>query len=332
MQAGRQSSVRTGWRWAAADLALRGIERFLPVVPAGDGGVPLFVVGAPRSGTTLVYQLITHGLRTSYFCNLANRHPLHAAAATWLMRSRIRRYVTDFRSTYGATVGCGGPSQGDHIWQTWLGSARRYCDPATLEDTAIQDARSTVAAVVQLLGAPFVNKSIANSVRIAALLRLFPRSLFVVVERDLAAAGRSQLLNLLRRGDATGADWVSAQPRAFDRLRNLPPPERAVGQIVEIRADIRADLGRIPRRRVIVVRYEDVCASPAGLTGAVARLWHDNGVNVRPRRPAPAAFPVSMGKPLEPGLESALLGAVHAAQVGVDRPGPVDRRVPLEIP
>jgi hypothetical protein len=307
-------------RYTAIDLVLRAIDRFIRHTRFTDGGVPLFIVGAPRSGTTLVYQLITHSLHTAYFCNLANRHPVHPAAATWLMRRSIREYCTDFTSEYGGTSGRAAPSQGDGIWSRWFGPNRDFCDPAALDEGAISEMCTTVDSVAGILDAPFANKSVANAVRVAALVRTFPRCVFVSVERDLLATARSQLVNIMDRASKAGSEWASARPRAYARLKNLPPAEKAIGQIHEIRNDLRIDLRKISSSRYLEVKYEEVCAAPADFVKRVRELWYRHGVIARDRHAAPPPFRVSAGKRLDPsleqGLSDALASVCHNNMVG----------------
>src|SRR5262245_7661616 len=78
---------------------------------------PLFVISLPRSGSTLLYQLLLQRFRLAYFSNLMAAFPLSpatiAAASAWFGGQSPPR---DFASNFGATRGWRGPNQGWRLW------------------------------------------------------------------------------------------------------------------------------------------------------------------------------------------------------------------------
>src|SRR5690606_21792278 len=85
----------TGLRPLEAALVARGAREAEAAPP------PVFVVGPPRSGTTLVYQLLVRRFRVAYLSNLAHRLYETPAAATWLGRPFVRPWTGPFESRYG---------------------------------------------------------------------------------------------------------------------------------------------------------------------------------------------------------------------------------------
>ena len=159
---------------------------------------PVFILGPPRSGTTLLYQLLTTCLRFSYICNLADRFHDCPVATTVLLRGLIRSYRTDFTSRYSRTGGYAGPSEGATIWRKWFGWG--YVDESDVTHEARREAYTLVAALESVLGAPFVSKSPRHSTRIRALESVFPGCLFLRVSRDPLAVAQS-ILKRRRAGD-----------------------------------------------------------------------------------------------------------------------------------
>ncbi len=76
----------------------------------------LFIIGLPRSGTTLVYQYIVHRLRVSYFSNAVGRYPRSPCVATLWERATKGDYRSDFASNYGATTGPAAPHEAGNVW------------------------------------------------------------------------------------------------------------------------------------------------------------------------------------------------------------------------
>ncbi len=83
-------------------------------------GPPCFVVGPPRSGTTIVYEALVTRFRTAYFSNLAHRLHRTPAAATRFGRRIIAEWRGDFASAYGHIEGWGSPSEAGWIWRRWI--------------------------------------------------------------------------------------------------------------------------------------------------------------------------------------------------------------------
>ena len=65
--------ARAPWR---AQNYLYLIERALLAVTSRSEGSQLFILGPPRTGTTLIYQYIAHRLNVAYFTNGVGRYPL----------------------------------------------------------------------------------------------------------------------------------------------------------------------------------------------------------------------------------------------------------------
>ena len=276
--------------------ALAQVDTFLLRRDSSYPGTPVFIVGPPRSGTTVIYQLLTHCLRTSYLCNFANQYFHAPIGATWAMRRGIRNYISDFKSTYGSTKGRGGPSQGDRIWARWMGNRRSYVGVSDVPVNTMIEMRGTIGHISRIMDAPFINKSIANSVRIPALSAVFPNALFLWTVRDLAQTVQSQLINrreALAKGNEEQRMWMSARPREYESIRGLPLVEQVCSQIHYLHKNIESDLRQFARGRYRVLRYEDVCVSPGTCVSVVEGFWQDGGTRVERRFDPPASFPIS---------------------------------------
>ena len=83
--------------------------------------VPVFIIGAARTGTTLVYQCVARALKVSYFSNWMVRFPTFPAIV-----AKLASYVCGctplgiFTSEHGKTAGWRSPSQTYQIWSRWF--------------------------------------------------------------------------------------------------------------------------------------------------------------------------------------------------------------------
>jgi omega-hydroxy-beta-dihydromenaquinone-9 sulfotransferase len=154
---------------------------------------PILIVGAPGSGTTLLYQTlcshrdlayINHNmLRTGFRKHgrlLGDRRK-----ALYILHNLIHR---DPASTL--------PHEADAFWMTYF---RDYYDYMTENDYAEEMAayfRKKVLQVQNLWGRPrFVNKNLQNSFRVRLLNSIFPDAKFIHIIRD----GRAVAFSLLNK-------------------------------------------------------------------------------------------------------------------------------------
>src|SRR5680860_340245 len=84
----------------------------------------LLILGASRSGTTLLYQVLTRYLQVSYFSNLSASFPLSPITATKTFAHLFKKPSGEFKNYFGSVSGFNGPNDGFPIWNRWLGTDR----------------------------------------------------------------------------------------------------------------------------------------------------------------------------------------------------------------
>lgn len=261
---------------------------------------PVFIVGLPRSGTTLLYQLTTYALTTSYFTNLALRLRVQgivrppAVFAAWLgslLRLPEHRRET-FRSSHGITRGLGNPSDSVMIWQHWF--PNRYVDAGELTADARHAIYQIVSGTEKMFGQPFVDKCTHHSIRIRALVEIFPTALFVHCTRNPLAVAQSLYLASIRPGiEPPEERWDSTRPRGFELLWHLGMVERVCKQVYLIEQEIRKGLAFVLPQGIVKVDYSDICQAPQRVVENVASLMDRNGVRTTQVRSVPAQFACS---------------------------------------
>jgi len=211
---------------------------------------PIFIIGPPRSGTTLVYQVLLRRFLLSYFCNLVANFPLSPGIVTKIL-ARITGIDPPplFVSQYGDTSGWNAPSQGHAIWARWFGKVQGYYGGGVLSASALKQLRGTVAMVEAAFRAPFINKSIGHSVRLQPLAEAFPNSLFVRVHRNPLQIAQSILRG---RRDYFGDQdhWFSVRPKQYDDIKEHEAINQVCEQIYYTNENIESDVQVLPTRRL----------------------------------------------------------------------------------
>ncbi|MCC6224113.1 MAG: sulfotransferase [Thermoleophilia bacterium] len=290
----------------AFNLGLGRLETAL-----GDGSdrplaqAPLFIVGAPRSGSTLLYQLAVERFDVAYLSNLHCR--LYGAPA--LVERVVRRLPAPgvaFSSRYGSTVGARAPSECLQYWYRFFRRRPQHVPLAEADPARLEALRASLRALGRAARRPLVLKNLVSSLRLEPLGTVLPEAIFVVSTRDLLDNARSILA---ARHDIHGdfGRWWSVEPPALAELQALPPEAQAVEQVRHVEALIRAGCDRLGPERFVWVRYEELCDDPRGTLDLIAAQAARRGIALAPRREVPERFERGGGRQLDPALDGRLV-------------------------
>lgn len=305
--------------------ALWPMERSL-LAGSGETEEPtVFIVGPPRSGTTLVYEAMVGTMRFAYISNLAHRLYRVPVAASRLGAGMLSRYQPQYESKWGHVSGWAAPNEGGWVWERWFPSHEESgsAEPCPEATGAM---RRTIGAMCAVMRGPFLNKNVNHSVWIPYLARVFPRSVFVEVNRDVVTTARSMLkARADELGDGGAHEWISVKPRGWQAFARETPETQCVAQNMLVKRQIDEDCAGLDPVRRVVVPYERFCDNPAGSLDDVRSRLAAAGVHIEQRGDAPAPFPRRGEKSADDtasrledarALVESRLGAAHAP-VGV---------------
>jgi Sulfotransferase family len=280
----------------------------------------LFILGLPRSGTTLVYQYAAHRFNVAYFTSWTGRFPLSPCVVTVAERLRHPGYSSDFRSRYGKIAGLGAPREAGSVWGRFF-DPNSYQDLAQIDTRKIHILRQTVACLQRAQrDVPFINKNVKHMQRLPALAEIFPSARFLVVEREPADVALS--LFRARRDSPSGpTQWWSVRPPDYEDLRRLSLPKQIAGQVASLKRRLNEDIARLDSKRVLTIRYEEFCRQPEKLTDMLEAALSP----VSPRNTPMGQFPVARNRPSCP-MECAVMAELERVMTdplrhrGVERP------------
>ena len=241
--------------------------------PAGFASA-VFVIGPPRSGTTLVYQLLQRVMGLRAWTN-RDAH-LYTAPYLAFARRAPQDLPSAFSSVHGRTDAPNDVHEAASLWYRWFDRTQSPWGQ-TLDPRATQSLRTELRWCARLAGQSIVWKNTYNSARVAALAAALPEAVFVVVERDVFATA-SSILNARAHDDASG--WWSLPVPGADALLAQPPARQAIAQVVRTYHGIDASIAGL-RRAPIRVRYEALCRDPATTLGELQRQLAADGVRLR---------------------------------------------------
>lgn len=281
---------------------------------------PIFVLGAPRSGTTLLHQLLVEGLEVGWLANAHAVNPDDISRIERRDRPRAARTPTAWASNYGATTESWEPNEAEGFWYRFVPRRPHELAPQDVSRGQVAAVRAAVREFAASCGAPVVFKNVYNSLRIPLLAAALPEARYVLIERELETNARSLLAGRVKHGDPQA--WFSAEPAGADAVRSSSPGAQVTWQVRRMNDVARARLGELAPEQSYAVSYEQLCRDPRGVLAAIHAWLRESGVDVELRAVAnvPAQFEVRAGGRLDDALEQDLSAALASAPVAEDAP------------
>ena len=236
-----------------------------------------FVVlcGAPRSGTTLLAQLLARSRAFDYVSNFTARFwkaPYFASLLEQRIGLKQALFPNRIESEYGVTPQPNEPHEFGFFWNSWLryeGDTHRIA-LRDMEPNRIDGLRSELWRLSSLSSLPFLIKNNIVGLNAAAAMRVLGDVRFVVVRRDPLFTAQS--IYLAREEMLGSADpFWSLRPSGYAAMRSLDAPEQIAHQLAGIYEDIRCDLAEIGAPHV-EIGYESLCRDPVAAVETVGRL------------------------------------------------------------
>lgn len=288
--------------------ALAPLEALL-AARAGQGArqaPPCFIIGPPRSGTTLLYEAMVTRFAMAFISNAAHRFHATPLAASWLCRRAIRDWRGSFTSSMGHIDGWASPNEGGWVWRHWLADGD-WTDGADLPESAIAGARRLTTGMAAVLGGPFLNKNVMHSNRLLAMHRIWPDARYLVVRRDVTDTARSIVRALgAGAGPEVGGGWRSVRPRLAPQWEGRSLAARSMAQAIGVYRDIAEDAPAVGAERFHEVDYAALCADPAAAFAGIVMFLEATGGAPQVRASLPATFRSGGARPLDPADEREL--------------------------
>jgi hypothetical protein len=247
----------------------RALDRYETrgVAPAALAHPPILIVGAPRSGSTLLHQALVQRFDVAY---ISNRHcRLNGAPSLVEARRGATRHHATYTSHHGFERGATAPSECGQYWYRFFPRSPHHVPLAAADPASMARLRRSVARFTAAAGRPVVFKNLYCSLRMEPIAHALPEALFLVMHRDPIENARSLLAGRMRRsGDY--ASWWSAEPPGIEEIRRLSPARQVVEQVRAIEgviADARTSIGN---RRFLDVEYARMCDEPHAVMDEVA--------------------------------------------------------------
>lgn len=275
---------------------------------------PVFIMTPPRSGSTLLYQLMAGHMATCYFSNLADRlrvqgSEISPALSAYLVKlfGLDKAAVSVFESYYGRSGSWGGPNEANGIWERWFPEDPHHVPPGYLSAEARRGVYRAVAVTERIFDRPLLNKCIRNSVRIEAIAEIFPTALFIQCNRNPLDIAQS--LFVARTRDFPFKDnqsedprkwWFSVKPKEYETIQTKSIVEQVCEQVYYVEKSIELARQTLGESRFLNVDYKNLCENPHQEIALIVDFMNKNDAPTRVTKSLPDSFPYSTGCKIEP--------------------------------
>lgn len=233
----------------------------------------VFLLGAGRSGTTLLYKLLSAHQGVAYLSNYQNRYPKWSFLAylqhilnqfpeykrkSWF-KEQGNAYFNERRKWLQSIVPT--PAEAEPVYAS-CGIPLMPTDDFFLQPGTIECLQNRFERILQMsCGELLLTKRTANNRRIPILKQIFPDAKYIHLIRD----GRAVAYSLLRVAwwNDHVMHWANKTPRQMI-AEGHNPLELAAQNWVEGMKSLEHGIPLIPSSNLLEVRYDDLLSDPRG--------------------------------------------------------------------
>jgi hypothetical protein len=223
----------------------------------------VFILGSPRTGSTLLYQILSYNTSSNYFSNLMNVACPQFPIIGFLIQKEIPNCKISYESDYGKTKDILAPSEGSLIFRNWFGGEHPSQSKSNIVLINKYEHMINTFKAFQYFSKSdnhyVVTKNAWNCFRIRNLKKVFPNITFVWIRRDIVGASLSDLYARYRNGNPQ-VTWNSATLSNYKEIQKLHYCEQVVEQQYQYNETIYKDLEE-NNCKYFEVWYEDICES-----------------------------------------------------------------------
>lgn len=223
---------------------------------------PVFIIGPPRSGSTILFQVLTNYLDVSYITNLVNLAKTNPYFGFYLNdKFSTNKPHNTFSSNFGKTKdnNLSAPNEG-LFWYKWIEKGVYFSDSNSLNNKQKKEFRDTIYAIINKYKKPFLIKNLSFSVRLKLLVDIFPEAKYIYIKRNPVYIAQS-IIQAKRKLNIPDYEMWSVKPKKFKEFEKSGLVKQVINQINGIEDHINDDKQLIPENNFIEISYEELCSN-----------------------------------------------------------------------
>ncbi len=225
----------------------------------------IFIVGVPRSGSTLLHQLLAEHLDIAYISNALSKYWMAPNyAKQFLLDNQSKSSISEsrFSSSYGRTSGENSPSEFGYFWQYWLN--HKDHDQLSENDLTTIDwpnLSKTLNYLAHNFGSPLLLKNLNYiNFKISSIYEKLDAK-FIHITRNPADVC-SSIYNARIREYGSDINWWSIRPKSKKELSELSAWEQIFHQYLICEYEIYSQLEKLPPEKKLTLDYSQIIEDP----------------------------------------------------------------------
>ena len=254
---------------------------------------PVFIIGPPRSGTTILYQLLCKHTNFSYINNfIGDWYRIPALAAKVYITLFKGENELELSSNFGKSKNHNGPNEFGEFWYKYFSRTHSFKDQ---NKKSAKKLKMEIAAITKTFEKPILLKNVVNSMRIESLSNIFDNSTFIVIKRDKLDNAQSILNARISLHNNKNHQWSVITPSMRDNP-SLPFYKDIINQLNDIQLNIESSFKRLGNDRSIFIKYEDLCNNTHKVLKSILQKLNSKGLNLNEKGHIPRKLNFSTGK------------------------------------
>ena len=254
---------------------------------------PVFIIGPPRSGTTVLYQLLCKHFNFGYTNNfVADWYNIPITATRLYNIFSSQNSSIELTSNFGKSSNLYGPNEFGKFWYRWFSKTHELKDNYPLIENKL---RLEIAGLTKIHQKPMLFKNVINSMRINVLSQIFDNSIFIVLNRENLDIAQSILNARIELYNNKNHSW-SVVTSALQTDPDIPYYKQIVNQIKGVTSNINLARKNIGDNKFIFVDYKELCNNTDQVLKSIHSQLITRGIRVDANNNYPNKLNYSTGK------------------------------------
>ena len=262
----------------------------------------VFIIGNPRSGTTLMMQVLASTGQFSYPTNLLARF-----SSTPFIGSKIQLLLTDskykfhdelpefnhaieYQSDIGKTSGAIAPNEFYHFWRRFTPNYDpQHLTPDLLKQVDWKGIAAGIASIEAAFRKPFATKALLLQYNLKSILQYFDKAIFLYIKRNPFYTIQS-LLETREKYYGSRSVWYSVRPPEYEQLIEMDPVHQVAGQVFFTDRSICSELAEMKSEDQLQIDYRKLCEDPSSVHNEIRKKLARKGFDIESGYKGPGGF------------------------------------------
>lgn len=266
---------------------------------------PLFLVGNPRSGTTIFMQFLSltgqFAVPTNFLSRFYYAPYLGAKIQQLITDSRFdyKGELTslteslDFSSNLGNTSGPLAPHEFNHFWRRFLPNYDlEFLNEKKCCHVDQDGLRKGIAAIENVFEKPFAAKALILQYNLDLLSKMFNKCLILYFRRNPLFIMQS-ILKAREAHYGNRKIWWSVKPKEYVLLKDMDVYHQIAGQVYFTDMQIEKGLLHVSNNHQLTIEYEYFCENPKAVYEKIIEKYSGLGCELDSEYYGPKSFACS---------------------------------------